>query len=50
MKRILFVIVFIMTIISLNACSSTHACVSVEEQQEINKNQTHVISESEVTT
>jgi len=49
MKKIVIVLVFIFTIISLNACRSMGPCASVEKQ-EINNNQTHVTSPIEVIT
>ena len=41
MRKIVTVIVFILAIISLNACKSTSSCSSIEKQ-EINNNQTDV--------
>jgi len=49
MKKIVIVLVFIFTIISLNACRSMGPCASIEKQ-EFNNNQTHVTSSLEVTT
>jgi len=49
MKKIVIVLVFIFTIISLNACRSMGPCASIEKQ-ELNNNQTHVTSSLEVAT
>jgi len=49
MKKIVLVVAFVFTIISLNACKSTGGCVSVEKQ-EIENNQTEITVQNEVIT
>ncbi len=47
MKKIVIVIIFVFTIISLNACRSARSCASAEKQ-EINNSQTNIVLSTEV--
>jgi hypothetical protein len=47
MNKIVIILVFIFTIISLNACKSTGSCVS-NDNEEINHTQPKAISQTEV--
>ena len=48
MKKIVIVIIFVFTIISLNACRSARPCASVEKQEVNNNSQTNIVLSAEV--